>query len=476
MKKIEEYGKIVCASLLHNNCIYMGREGHHIIFPMEPLGVLRCAKQGFVTENGYFVDRKTALLIAKHYNQINHKYNPEDCLVSEDLKKENLKVRYQQEGYLYKEKTKGILMKTYDKEQVIYEIISLLKYHSDNKNCLKLANLLISKATNEKTITLSQKEIKEVLFETETQEINIMVLNALKHLKADLSGISFAKKVIEGINFTGLEGVTINLDEVPDKNLTNTTFTGVTLTGTLDNAKLGNTDFTGFLGELSLDPQKVKDKTISGTKLAGLTITGSFDGIVIRGVDFTKAKGDIKINPQKVPQKDLMCINFSGVTFCGENENEEPSFDDCIIYDCKFKNLKNKITINLDTLDASLFPKLTICDLTDVTVIGKTKSHYEAKHSVREDGSILFENVQDDLYGSYYYDANGDYVHIYLYESMKWDGQNKKWLYLPRAEETNLKIEVEFKQKEKNPKSQNKKETAKQKILRRLGLKPKNGE
>ena len=83
----EEYGKIVCAALLHNNTIYMGREGHHVIFPMEKIGVLRNAPQGFVTEYGYFVDRKTALYIATYYNQIEYKYNPKDRLVSEDLKK-----------------------------------------------------------------------------------------------------------------------------------------------------------------------------------------------------------------------------------------------------------------------------------------------------------------------------------------------------------------------------------------------------
>ena len=100
-----EYGKIVCAALLHNNCIYMGKEGHHVIFPMEPLGVLRCAKQGFVTTNGYFVDRKTGLFIAQYFNQIVHKYNPEDQLVSEDLKKEELKVLKYKKEYTYKQKT-----------------------------------------------------------------------------------------------------------------------------------------------------------------------------------------------------------------------------------------------------------------------------------------------------------------------------------------------------------------------------------
>lgn len=97
------YGRIVCAALLHNNCIYMGVEGHHVIFPMEPLGVLRCAKQGFVTEYGYFVDRKIGLYVAKYFNQINVKYHPKDKLLSEDLKKENIKILKHIKEYSYKE-------------------------------------------------------------------------------------------------------------------------------------------------------------------------------------------------------------------------------------------------------------------------------------------------------------------------------------------------------------------------------------
>ena len=99
----EEYGRIVCAALLHNNCIYMSKKGHYAIFPMEPIGVLRKAKQGFVTENGYFVDRETGLSIAEYFNQINTKYKPTDRLLSEDLKKENLKILKRVKSYSYKE-------------------------------------------------------------------------------------------------------------------------------------------------------------------------------------------------------------------------------------------------------------------------------------------------------------------------------------------------------------------------------------
>lgn len=100
----DKYGRIVSAALLNNNCIYMSKLGHHDIFPMEPIGVLRNAKQGFVTENGYFVDRVLGLSIANHYNQIDNKYNPIDQLNSEDLKKENTKVLKHIKDYNYKSK------------------------------------------------------------------------------------------------------------------------------------------------------------------------------------------------------------------------------------------------------------------------------------------------------------------------------------------------------------------------------------
>ena len=163
--------------------------------------------------------------------------------------------------------------------------------------------------------------------------------------------------------------------------------------------------------------------------------------------NFTNAKGEVKVNPQKVPEKELMSINFSGVTFCGDTEDEIPSFKDCTIYDCKFNGLKNKIIIDIDELNTSIFPKLAICDIIDVTVIGNAKSNYEPRHCVKEDGSVIFDDVNDDLFGCYYYDEKGDYVHVHLYQSMKWDTNNKKWLYLDRKEEPNLQIDVTFKEK-----------------------------
>lgn len=99
----EEYGRIICAALLHDECIYMSKKGHYAIFPMEPIGVLRNAIQGFVTENGYFVTRNLGLSIAIYFNQIDIKHPTIDSLLSEDLKKEKLKILKRVKKYSYKE-------------------------------------------------------------------------------------------------------------------------------------------------------------------------------------------------------------------------------------------------------------------------------------------------------------------------------------------------------------------------------------
>ena len=67
-----------------------------------PIGILRNCEQGFVTENGYFVDRKIALHIAEYFNQIDSKYFPKNILMSEDLKTEDKKILKYIKEYTYK--------------------------------------------------------------------------------------------------------------------------------------------------------------------------------------------------------------------------------------------------------------------------------------------------------------------------------------------------------------------------------------
>jgi hypothetical protein len=64
--------------------IYTGKRHAHI-FPQEPKGVLRCAEQGFITDDGIFVDRVTALRIAIENNQIIKKHGDPEILYSEDV-------------------------------------------------------------------------------------------------------------------------------------------------------------------------------------------------------------------------------------------------------------------------------------------------------------------------------------------------------------------------------------------------------
>lgn len=202
-----------------------------------------------------------------------------------------------------------------------------------------------------------------------------------------------------------------------------------------------------------MDPQKIKNKSIKGANLSGITVDGNFDGVVITNVDFSKAKGNIVINPQSIPNKELIGINFANAILCSSinkdnKEIAEPSFEGCIIYKCKFKDLKKPITINLDILNSYIYPKLSLCDLTNVVVEGNTKSNYEAIHCVREDGTVLFGDDADDLSGSYYYDNEGNFVQVHLYKSMMWDNKNICWKYIPRESERNLKLNVEFKNTE----------------------------
>lgn len=348
-------------------------------------------------------------------------------------------------------------MEKYSKEQTISEIIFLLKYHNNEKSCLLFANLLLNKVNNDQKINLSKDEISNFLFTKDSNEINNTIFYCLSRLNADLSGINFDGKKITGLNFSNLKGIEINLDRVPNKDLSNVKFCGVTLKGSLDNAVIEYTDFSGYLGDIIINPQTIMNKSIKGSNLSGVKIDGNFDNVVITGVDFSKAKGDIVIDPQKVPNKELIGINFANVLLCcsANEENKEfvePSFEGCTIYECKFKDLKSPIVINLDTINASIFPKLAICDLTGVGVEGNAKSNYEPIHCVKEDGSVLFDDVGDDLFGSYYYDEQGNYVHIHLYESMMWDNNNKCWRYVLREKENNLKFNVEFKKIEQQEK------------------------
>lgn len=80
----KKYGKIRSSAVRKSGVVYIGKT-HTDCLIQKPLGVLKNAEQGFITENNIFVNRKLALKIAKHYKQIKYKHPPYDQLMSEDL-------------------------------------------------------------------------------------------------------------------------------------------------------------------------------------------------------------------------------------------------------------------------------------------------------------------------------------------------------------------------------------------------------
>lgn len=348
-------------------------------------------------------------------------------------------------------------MKKYEKEKVLIEIKKLLDSYPDNFANLQFAKLLLDKVTGQEDITLSKEEVSTYLFDRKTNKINPKVFLILRNLEADLTDVCFDNIEIMNYSFKGLENVTINLDLVPDKNLSGVGFAGVTLLGSLDDSILYYTDFTGHKGNIILNPQKIKNKSIYGSKLSDVTVEGNFDDVEISYVDFTNVRGQAIINPQQVPAKQLLGINFSDALLTGNYSEksltyEAPSFKDCIIFNCQFKNTRGSITINLDDLQKYFGSKLSLCDLTGVKIIGNAISNFGPEHAVTEDGKRLFDTRKDDMFGSYYENTNHEKIYIHLYQSRKWNNATMKWEYLSREDEPNLQIHTTFKEQSQSPK------------------------
>ena len=136
---------------------------------------------------------------------------------------------------------------------------------------------------------------------------------------------------------------------------------------------------------------------------------------------------------------------------------------------------------NYNTTYEQNLSKLGISDVDNPDTINIYPKDFESKEKITEiideynneledgeDGAVLFEDVGDDLFGSYYYDENGNHVHIYLFESMMWDNANSCWKYIPKSLEPNLRLEIEYKQKEQ--------EQPKRKFLSRFRKKRNNNE
>ena len=80
----KKYGKIVASAVKKDGVLYTGVT-HADCLKQAPMGTLRDAEQGFITDKNVFVNRKIALRIAKHYKQVIKKHPPYNELMSEDM-------------------------------------------------------------------------------------------------------------------------------------------------------------------------------------------------------------------------------------------------------------------------------------------------------------------------------------------------------------------------------------------------------
>jgi len=82
--------RIKCAATRHGDHIIAGKYHGECLKIAGEAGFEKAdydRGQGFLTNKMRFVLRKEALMIAEDQDQIEHKHNPKDILLSEDLKK-----------------------------------------------------------------------------------------------------------------------------------------------------------------------------------------------------------------------------------------------------------------------------------------------------------------------------------------------------------------------------------------------------
>ena len=322
----------------------------------------------------------------------------------------------------------------YDKNEIIERVSSMLKYYCYSeykKEVIKAAHLLMDKVRycDEENITLEPDFIEEILFTLNTDGTKSIVKDVyyeLRSIGADLKHVSFDNVHISGYYFNGLKNVEINIQKIPNSNISKTFLEGVTVKGTLDGANIKETKFTGYIGDLVLNPQLIQNKDLYFTDINGLTVDGYFDDVNVSSMKTAGFKGKIIINPQKVKEKDLSNIDFNGIKLVGDYDEKtethsDPCFDDCKIYGTSFKGCIGNIVIPLDKIHWHA----SMCNFTGVKLTGKVKDD--------ENLALMF---------SYYEDENGKKIYLV---------NNKDNSEEPDIEETNEEIMVTHKTKTRKP-------------------------
>ncbi len=299
-------------------------------------------------------------------------------------------------------KAEKVELTLYSKNEIIGLVSSMLKYYDKSeykKEIVKAAHLLMDKVrySDKEDITLESDFIEEILFvlnEDGTKSIVSDVYSILRSIGADLKGVSFDNVHISGYYFGSLKNVEINIQKIPNYDISNTSLKGVKVYGTLNGANIKNTDFTGYIGDLVLNPQLVQNKDLYFTNLNGITVNGSFDGVNVSCMKTEGFKGEIIINPQKVYNKDIWGIDMNGVQLIGDYNEvsgmyDDSCFEECRIYNTSFKGCIGNVVTPLD----KLLWGANLCNFTGVKLTG----------NIKDAGCVQF---------SYYEDEDGNKIYL----------------------------------------------------------------
>lgn len=229
----------------------------------------------------------------------------------------------------------------------------------------ELSNMLKNYNGQEKIkLNVQRDYLEKILFvERSGKRILMMPIELLK--KIDLHGVSFDYVEIGGMDFTGLEGVTINPQTIPmgiyqennslhsvkkffarkkwngdcivKHDLSNCNFNGVTFTGSFDDSLIINSSFKGSVNAI-INPQTLKAKVniygnsyinqdidirlpLIGCDFNGVTFTGNFDDVTIQNCSFNGSSGAI-IELQKLHKIEIDNYEVISVLNCDFSDAE----------------------------------------------------------------------------------------------------------------------------------------------------------
>ena len=132
---------------------------------------------------------------------------------------------------------------------------------------------------------------------------------------------SFDGVYVYGADFTGSMGAWIDPQTISCSNLEETKLSNVCFVNNFDGISIEGADFTGSINAF-IDPQTITHKSLVGVTLKDAHIINkNMDGVTLKNTNFTGVIGDVEINPQRICRRELIGCVLSGVKIIGPLDN-----------------------------------------------------------------------------------------------------------------------------------------------------------